>query len=299
VLVLQGGLIAAEAYAAEWGPDRAAPIASAAKSMVAVLAGIAIDRGLIEGVEQSAADFIPEWRGTPKETITIRHLLTMTSGLGSTGLAARDVTGDQAAINAGARVEHPPGEVWSYNTPVYHLLFHVVARAAGEPFEDFARRVLIGPLEMEHFSWVTGVGRGRAGEVTNYYTAACSSRDLARFGLLALRGGRWRDRQLVDPEFLREATTPSQELNPGYGYLWWLNARPSTGLGNSNPGLVFPGSPRDTFAAMGGGGQVVMVVPSLDLVVVRQGARPREDRLTSTLLAAVVAALDDRLTEGG
>src|SRR5690606_8608946 len=86
LMVLRGGYIVAERYAPNWGPERTRDIASCGKSMVSVLTGMAIDDGKISGLDQKAADFVPAWRGTPKEAITIRHLLSMTSGIDDTGL---------------------------------------------------------------------------------------------------------------------------------------------------------------------------------------------------------------------
>lgn len=134
VMVLRGGRIAAERYVEGWDRHTARPLASATKSMVAMLTGMAIDDGFIESVEQSVSAFFPQWRGTPKEAISVRHLLTMTSGLSSRGLKARGEERDQFAVNAAAELDHPPGTAWEYNTPIYHLLFHLVERAAGEPF---------------------------------------------------------------------------------------------------------------------------------------------------------------------
>jgi CubicO group peptidase (beta-lactamase class C family) len=291
VLVLRGGRIVAETYAAGSGPEKTQEIASAAKSMVSVLIGMCIGQGKIKGVDQSASDFIPQWRDTPKAAITLRHLLTMTSGLAFRGLRVRGVTGDQLAINAAAPVAFAPGTHWAYSTPMFHLLYHVVERAAGEPFEAYAQRNLIEPLGMKDTTWVTSAGVGSDGPVTNYYSARCSARDLARFGLFAQRDGRWDGRQLISAAYLNAATAPSQTLNGAYGYLWWENARPghSAAGGGDAPAYRFPGSPRDVFAALGAGGQAVMVAPSLDLVVVRQGRTPGPDMLPD-LLASVCAA---------
>jgi CubicO group peptidase (beta-lactamase class C family) len=291
VIVLRGGRIAAESYAADWGPAKSFQLASAAKSVVSVLIGMAIDQGFIKGVEQSAADFIPEWRGTPKAAITLRHLLTMTSGLHFEDLAVRNIAGDQFALNAATPIDHPPGTHWAYATPMFHLLYHVVARAVGQPFETYAQRMLIGPLGMEHWSWLTSVGQSASGPVTNYYTALCSTRDLARFGLFALRGGRWQGRQLVSAAYMKAATSPSQELNPSYGYLWWENAKPGVNASGAEAGFRFEGSPPDTFGALGAGGQVAIETPSLDLVVVRQGRQPEDPKTITRLLASTVAAL--------
>lgn len=293
LLVLRGGRIVAERY----GPGRdlraAQEVASVGKSMLSVLTGMAIDDGRIKSLDQSAADFIPAWAGTPKAQITIRHLITMTSGLDDQGLALRNVAGDQFALNAAAPSRDPPGTRWAYNTAVYHLLFHVLERAAGERFEAYAKRKLLAPLGMADTTWLTNVGQGAGRPVTNYYTAVSSARDLARFALFAQRGGQWSGRRLVSESYLKASVSPSQTLNPAYGYLWWENAQPGfAAAGRSDErALQFVGAPRDAFAALGAGGQVAAAVPSLDLVVVRQGQAPAAGARARVMLAAICNAL--------
>lgn len=291
VAVARGGALVAERYAPAYGPDQAREVASVGKSLVAVLIGMAIADGHIRGLDQPAAAFVPQWAGTPRAAITLRHLMSMTSGLDDAGLALRGVAGDQFALNAAAPLRDPPGTRWAYNTAVYHLLFHVLERAVGEPFSAYAQRRLLAPLGMAHTTWLTNLGAGAAGPVTNYYTAIASTPDLARFGLFMAGGGVWGGKRLLSADYVRVLTTPSQDLNPSYGLLWWLNSRPGTTFsGRGAPALRFPGSPPDTIAALGAGGQAVMIVPSLDLVVVRQGTNPPETMLP-TLLAGVVGAV--------
>lgn len=292
VLVLRKGRIVSEAYRSGTSATSAYEIASAAKSVISVLVGIAIDLGKIKSVDQKAADFIPQWSGTPKEAITIRHLLTMTSGVKFDGLKVRNIEGDQFALNAAAPLESTPGTHWAYATPMFHLLYHVIERAVGEPFPKFADRVLLGPIGVENWSWLTNEGRGENGPVTNYYSALCSARDLARFGLFALRGGRWGGRQLVNADYFKASISPSQALNPAYGYLWWENALPGIeALGKAAPARIFGNAPADTFGALGLGGQVAIEIPSLDLVVVRQGPLLEPPRSPKFLAEPVVAAL--------
>lgn len=295
VMVLRGGRIVAERYAPGWGEDKSLEVASVGKSLVAVLIAMAIGDGKIKGLDQPAADFIPSWRGTPKAAITLRHLMSMTSGLDDTGLALRNVVGDQFALNAAAPVKDPPGTRWHYNTAVYHLMFHIVQSAVGEPFPAYAQRKLLGPLGMTRTTWLTNQGQGapetgRGGPVTNYYTALCSARDLARFGLFAQRHGQWAGRPLVERKLFDTLIAPSQALNPAYGLLWWENAKPGVDAAGRGAGLRFPGSPPDTFACLGAGGQAVMVVPSKDLVVIRQGDPPGAEAVLPNLLAGVVGA---------
>lgn len=290
VLISRNGEILAERYAPGWGPERPREVASVAKSMVAVLIGMAVEDGAIAGLDQSAADFIPAWRGDARAAITVRHLMSMTSGLDDTGLALRGVAGDQFAINAAAPLRAPPGTRWAYNTAAYHLLFHLLSRATGETVEAFAGRRLLSPLGMDHTRWISSAGVGEEGPVTNYYSAASTARDLVRFGALVIGEGLWNGRRLIRAESLRALLAPSQALNPSYGLLWWSNALPGKDAFGRGDNLRFPSAPRDTVAALGAGGQAVLVVPSSGLVIVRQGDPPGSATLADDLLAAALEA---------
>ena len=290
VLISRNGEILAERYAPGWGPERPREVASVAKSMVAVLIAMAVEDGAIAGLDQSAADFIPAWRGDARATITVRHLMSMTSGLDDTGLALRGVAGDQFAINAAAPLRAPPGTRWAYNTAAYHLLFHLLSRATGETVEAFAGRRLLSPLGMGHTGWISSAGVGEEGPVTNYYSAASTARDLARLGALVMGEGLWSGRRLIRAESMRALLAPSQALNPSYGLLWWSNALPGKDAFGRGDNLRFPSAPRDTVAALGAGGQAVLVVPSSGLVIVRQGDPPGSATLADELLAAALEA---------
>ncbi|TAJ56977.1 serine hydrolase domain-containing protein [Brevundimonas sp.] len=294
VLVSRAGETLAERYASGWGPDRPREVASVAKSMLAVLIAMAVEEGAFTGLDQAAADFIPMWRDDARAAITLRHLMSMTSGLDDAGLALRGVVGDQFAINAAAPLRHPPGTRWAYNTAAYHLLFHLLARAAGQSVEDFAGPRLLTPLGMDDTRWITSQGVGEGGVVTNYYSAASTARDLARFGELILGAGVWNGRRLIGAESLQTLLRPSQALNPSYGLLWWSNARPGADAFGRGDSLRFPSAPRDTVAALGAGGQLVLIVPSRALIVVRQGEAPGSPTLGDDLLAAALRALDAR-----
>src|SRR5690606_14650067 len=115
VLVSRGGEVLAERYAPGWDAERPREVASVAKSLLAVLIAMAVEDGALSGLDQAAADFIPAWRDDARAGITLRHMMSMTSGLDDAGLALRGVTGDQFAINAAAPLHHPPGTRWAYN----------------------------------------------------------------------------------------------------------------------------------------------------------------------------------------
>lgn len=250
-MVLAGGRVLAEDY---WGgatEDSVQDIASCQKSVVSTLVGIVVDEGRL-GLEDAVNDHLgPGWsRAQPDEeaAITIRHLLTMTSGLSDTTL----------------RREAEPGTVWRYNTPAYQKLRRVLEAATGEDIDQLSRRRLFDPI---------GIGPGAAWaprRVTPFNTdpngdalwgLQLTARDMGRVGLLAERDGVWGDTRVVPDGWFAEAWTPLEQ-NPDYGYLWWLYSRRATAARNV---------PRDLVAALGALDQKIYVVPSTELVVTRQG----------------------------
>jgi hypothetical protein len=136
------------------------------------------------------------------------------------------------------------------------------------------------PLGMSAASWVIRTEQFGQTTIQNYQYVEANALSAARFGLLALRGGSWNGTQVVPAAFLAQATTTSQPLNPSYGLLWWLNNGASSGGhqqlfdGVMRAGPYFPDAPPDTIAALGLNDQIIAVIPSLDLVIVRQGAQP-------------------------
>lgn len=284
LLVLRGGKIVAESYADDWNKDTASGIASATKSMVSTLVGMALDEGKFKSVDEPLADFAPQLKGTDKEALTLRHLLTMTSGLSPRG-AERSNRGDQFEALWKMSLAEKPGTAWRYNTPAYHTVFRLLEKATGIKLDDYSQQKLFGPLGMEHASWA----KVTSGDVTNYFHLECSTRDLGRFGLFALRCGQWEGKQLVSKDYFKLATSPSQQLNPDYGFLWWLNAQESSGRRAAR--RSFPGLPHDLIAAMGREGQYVLILPSQDLVVVRQGDQPGEAAFAADLLKQVIASI--------
>jgi CubicO group peptidase (beta-lactamase class C family) len=110
-------------------------------------------------------------------------------------------------------------------------------------------------------------------QLINGFGFATSARDLARFGLMTLAKGKWDGKTiLADQNYLKQATTTSQKLNPFYGYLWWVNRNAS------NKALRLPTAPADMFSANGALNRRCFVVPSRQLVVIRLGDQPAANR---------------------
>jgi CubicO group peptidase (beta-lactamase class C family) len=253
-------------------------VASLQKSVVSVLIGIAVDRGLL-GLHAPVSAFLGAgWSSATCEeesAITIRHVLSMTSGL-----------------SPALEYQAPAGSVWRYNTRAYSELLTVLETVTGDDIGGLTKRWLTDPLGMSDTSWRRRpwVAPGMDASTVGLCTTA---RDLARLGELMLAGGVWQGRRIVSRGYVEAAITPSQGLNTAYGLLWWLNGRPlRTGPGASDQGTLARAAPNDMVAAQGALGRKVYVVPSLDLVVVRLGDEPDADfnqRFWELLTAAAPA----------
>ena len=272
VVILHGGRILAERHWAldspsrghtngSHGPNAAGhaveDVASVQKSVVAVLVGMAQERGLL-ALDDPVTDHAGRWTTATDEqerAVTIRHLMAMTTGL-----------------TPGLEHDAPPGSKWLYNTPAYHNLLRIVAAAAGLDRNEVTREWLTARLGMDDSRWEPRPWANSA-IATGFATTA---RDLARFGLLILAGGTWNGETLIDDTaYLVEMLRPSQSLNPSYALLWWVNGQASSMSWAIPPattaGTLIPAAPADLVAAQGARDRKLYVVPSLDLVVSRLG----------------------------
>jgi CubicO group peptidase (beta-lactamase class C family) len=165
-----------------------------------------------------------------------------------------------------AELAAEPGTHWDYSDPAMAHLALAFAHVAGRDMADFLRDRIFDPIGIERLVWDDqGVGAGFIGPHTNAHTGVhVCVRELARFGYLMLRNGRWGKQQLIPPWWIELATRSSQTLNPSYGFTWWVNT----------PRALWPGLPADAFAAMGFMSNRCYVIPSLDLVVARVGSGP-------------------------
>lgn len=274
VVVVRDGAIAAEWYAPGRGPDSWGASWSMAKSFTSALIGIAIGDGLIPSVDEPMTTYYPEWSGTPRENITLRDVLHMASGLdwneeydpeAGSGEESEIIQlvlfqPDQLAYVSDLAAAGTPGETFNYSSGDTMLLSGVLEQATGMSVGDYAQQELFGPLGIDRVEW----WQDAAGHTLTYCCLDMPSRDFARMGLLFLNEGMWGDEQVVPDEWVAESLTASPAFD-GYGYQWWLI------------GAVDDRLPDDTYAAMGHDGQFIYVIPSLDLVVVRNGIYDKFD----------------------
>lgn len=281
VVVTRHGRIVWEQYAP--GLDQFSTFIgySMAKSFTSALVGIALEDGQIKSIDQPVADFIADWRGGDKQTITLRHIMSLTSGLewneGYTGV--NDVTSmvqsrDHVQYVLDRPVAVPPGERFHYSTGDPAVLSRVLKVATGEEAKDMARERIFDVIGMPRAVWPTDP----AGQTLTYCCITTTAREFAKFGYLYLRNGNWDGKQVVPESWVRESTQPSQDLFPQYGLLWWLPD--------------FPDAPKDTIQARGIQARHIFIIPSLDIVAVRIGTADVADNSDgNAFLAPIVRSV--------
>ena len=283
LVVVRNGKLAGEWYFNGTGPNTTQQIWSATKSFASTLVGIAQDEGKLR-ISDRASRWIPQWRGTKAQAVTVQDLLSMDSGRQWSVLSdyvQLQLARDRTAFAVGLRQSAPPGTVWAYNNAAVQTLQAVLAGATGEPVQRFAQQSLFGPLGMDH----TTMGLDKAGNAQMFEGVHSSCRDLARFGVLMLDQGRWSGKRLVSRSWVEAATgKASSALNTGYGYLWWLNHRgvlsdpltatsiPAARNPSTKESRVAPGAPDDMYWALGLGNQLIQIDPGTRTVVVRLGS---------------------------
>lgn len=261
-IILKDGRMVVEQYYGTFTQDSLWYWASAGKSLTATLVGIAQQEGLVS-LDDKASRFLGRgWTAAvpaKEDLITVRHQLSMTTGLDDTPPAPCDL---ESAEPACLRYRADAGTRWAYHSGPYRLLQDQLAAASGLSINQFTNQRL-------------GSRIGMAGLWRNYVYFS-RARDMARFGLLILSRGNWNQVPvLADTAYFRRMTTSSQPYNRSYGYLWWLNGQASFMLPGAQQtvftGALVPTAPPDMLAALGKNDQKIYVVPSLGLVVVRQG----------------------------
>ena len=256
-VIAKGGSIVDEYYQDGYDAASVFTLQSCSKSITSALIGIAIDRGYIESVDVPIAEYFPQIADSGSEylqQVTIRHLLTHTSGIDSSDYEIwqqwRDSENWVDYVLA-RPVVAAPGTSFIYSTGGTHLLSAILQQAMGKTAYDFGKEVLFDPLGMDSVQCGTdaqGISDGGNGFAMNVY-------DMAKFGQLFLNGGEWQGQRIISADWIAASTGAQFERPSGsadYGYQWWVRS--------------FGGY--DAFFAQGHGGQYIFVIPGLELVIV-------------------------------
>lgn len=290
LLVWHDGVLALEKYWDGFTANDKSETFSMAKSVTGLALGAAIGEGKIRSVDDPAVWYIPEWRRTQKEAISLRQIANHTSGLKHYPFDTRpwqnpwneglrlNIGTDFEEIALTAPVETVPGATFNYNSVNSQLLVAAIERATGERYADFVSRVLWSKLGAASAAlWLDREG----GTPRGYASFTARPRDWLKLGMLIAQGGVWNEKQVVPADYIKEMISPS-EKNPNYGLHVWrgspadgkrrYNRNTQVAMTHSAPYLA-----EDVVFFDGGGGHRVYIVPSQKLVIVRTAARNRAD----------------------
>ena len=293
-VVVRRGKLAFEQYWDGYDSATMHDLRSATKSITGLLTGIAVRQGVIRDVSDPVLTYLGAAYPTlandheAKRRLTVEDLLTMRTGLAcndqnssSPGNEERMYdTRDWVRFFLDLPVETTPGTTASYCTGGVVTLGRIIGQAGGRPVPEFADEVLFRPLGITSSRWAR-FDNGRQTDTGGHLYLR--PRDMAKIGELVLRRGDWRGTTLVPAPWIARSATPQTQLNGRpYGYLWWLGS------------LEVGGEPVDFVYADGNGGQLIIVIPRYELVVVFTGgnynspaaARPYQ-LLTNYILPAV------------
>ena len=270
LVIVHDGQVRLEEYGLEFGAAGRWTSFSVAKSFTSTLVGIAIKDGYIQSIDDMVSDYIPDLKGSAYDDVSIRHLLTMNSGV-RWNEDYEDRNSDVARFNEhtpepGVDVtvsymrtlprEVPPGTRWQYNTGETNLIGVLVSSATGKHLADYLAEKVWAPYGMQQdASWLLGV--------TGHEIAGCcmqaATRDFARYGLFMLDGGMIDGAPVLPDNWIESATVKSADYGMpgrGYGYQWWTYDDGS-------------------YAAQGIFGQGIFIDPNRNLVVASNSNWPR------------------------
>ncbi len=262
-IILKNGKIVTEQSFGSFTADSLWYWASAGKTMTGLLVGIAQREGLLNINDISSKYLGTGWTRAPidkENKITIRHQLTMTTGLDD------DVPDNYCTLPSCLIYKADAGTRWAYHTGAYTLLDQVIANVSGMPFNSYFQQKISGKIGMNG-TWIKIPNSNNV-----YYSNA---RSMAKFGLLLLNKGNWGNIPVLgDSVYFHQQINTSQNLNLSYGYLTWLNGKRSCMLPSLQtvfPTAIIPNAPTDMYAALGKNDQKIYVVPSQQLVIIRMG----------------------------
>lgn len=230
---------------------------SITKSIASLAIGILIDEGKIKSIDDPIYKWYPEWEHSAKRAITLRHILSHTSGLHSPSAPNpifQSPDSIQFALNS--ELSEEPGSTFTYSNSAVNILSGIIEKLVGERMDIFVKKWLFNPLGIKNVSWLLD----RAGHAYANANMCISSEDLAKIGKLVLQKGEWEGKQIVSREWIDLSTQPSQKLRPNLGLLWWLWDEPSK-----------------AYVAQGYLGQQLVIVPEYKIVGIRQ---MRQDKAT-------------------
>jgi CubicO group peptidase (beta-lactamase class C family) len=296
VVVIRKGYMVAEEYFRDYDQTTRFMSFSVAKSFLNSVVGKALELGFIPSLDQPVFTYFSEWQapGTDerKKRITIRHLLTMQSGLRFTDAQNNSIVGTdiEQLLTYDDYVEyvltlpsiHEPGTHWNYSGGDCMLMSAIVQQTTGQSAYQFGMDQIFSKIGLTNITWTSDP----AGHTTGGWGIGATVREYAKFGYLYLKMGEWDGEQIIERDWIVQSTRPVSDEVSWYGFYWWL----ASAFGNNHGNII----PRDIFHAQGMLHQKIFVIPSKDLVVVRVGTDydPNSQWSDAQFLHLIISSID-------
>jgi CubicO group peptidase (beta-lactamase class C family) len=270
MLIVRNGLLVFEEYFKGYNSDDLQHIFSITKSVSSSLTGIAIDKGFLQGVEDSLLTFFPQYNITDpiKQKLQLEHILTLTTGFEwdektypytdpKNSEYQMFQTDDWMEFVLQRPLSHNPGEIYNYNTGSVHLLSSVFKESTGLFANEFAEQYLFEPLGITDYFWNTD-NQGFPCTGATHGGLKMKARDVAKYGFLYLNNGKWGNIQVISEYWIEESVIPRLDIDQAeqFGYLWRI--------GHYN----IDGNKVVYYLSVGSGGQTLIILPDLDLMIV-------------------------------
>jgi CubicO group peptidase (beta-lactamase class C family) len=289
VLIMKDGKLVFEEYFYEFSVDSLHELRSASKSFVSALIGQALQKRYIKSKDEAVLSYFPDYiplNASPlKHRITIENLLTNQSGL-DYDISNPKSAGDETKMNYSddwvkytldlPMIDTPGGKgMYASGNPI--ILGRIIEKASGRSLSAFANENLFKPLGIQHYKWNFKPNKSSAEDFCQLYLRP---RDMAKFGLMYLEGGKWGGRQVVSASWVKASFDKHSTVqNVNYGYLWWLKYLEEDGVRYNG------------MAAQGNGGQKIYLFPDQQLVVVTTGGNynsqsPADDLILTYILSS-------------
>lgn len=277
VLVVSKDEIILEEYFDQYSSEKRHDLRSVTKSMISLLLGIAIDKGLVDSVEDPVLKYMTSYAPDSQlEKITIKHLLTMSSGLDCNDWDKKSKGQEDRVFKKKdwlryfleLPIIHEPGTVSNYCSMGTILTAEIINKVSGMTIDEFAGQHLFGPLAITNMHW--GHTSEKKEVIPSGKRVYMTPRDMAKVGLMVLNKGKWGDRQIVPEKWIATSTSAKTKITGiGYGFLWW-----------NIPFKVDEGYIHSVVST-GNGGQYIMVFPTLDMIAVFTGGayNSQEDKV--------------------
>ena len=289
LMMLRHGKVIAEHWWAPYGPEYQHAMYSATKTFTGTAIGFAVQEGLLnieDKVISFFPDLVPETISPQLAELSVKHLLTMTVGHASTRYAGSGLS--QVRSFLASPFQYEPGTSFAYNITASHMLSHILTKVSGMTIYEYLKPRLLDPLGIKDVVWEMdndGINMGNGG--THMKTS-----DMAKMGLFLINKGKWNGKQLLDPAWIEAATTPhifehtdwtkeqienaTDDGAQGYGYQIWMGRH-------------------NSYRAIGGQNQLIMVIPEYDFVLVCHSSIGDEAGFNSLIYDMLPSMSDEKL----